>query len=109
VGRYGARKLAPREGTGSRELSPGRVQASQAVARMTDAPLSPRPGQAVAVARGAGVRKVWRDTAGASRECVGSDTDPSPMSDVVTEMPRTPVFLPCCATPTYALRVLTVL
>ena len=36
----------------------------QAGARVGDAPLSPRPGQAVAVARGAGVWKVWRDTGG---------------------------------------------
>jgi len=47
-----------------------------------DPPLSPRPGQAVAVARGAGVRKVWRDTrggvTGVRRVCARSAAGPSP-------------------------------
>jgi len=74
-----------------RELAPGRDQASQAVARkgsrpaswrpvgirprklspgVRDAPLSPRPGQAVAVARVAGMKQVE----GSSREGHGTVT-----------------------------------
>jgi len=145
----GARKLAPGKGRNPASWRPGR-----------DPPLSPRPGQAVAVARGAGVWKVWRDTGGrrtgGSRNRDGTPTtgadgqtlersgispvgnprmarvsnhaDPRsvprgskwspcdhfeprkpPATGSVTEMPGTPHFLPCCPTPTYALRVLTVL
>jgi len=45
----------------------------------------------------------------ASRDSVGPGTDPWRRSHVVTKTMRTPHFLPCCPTPTYALRGLTVL
>src|ERR1700685_2975145 len=62
----------------------------EAVARERQGPSRPRPWLAVAVDETAG--SVGSDE-GSSRPGHGSATDPSPKSDLVTEMPGTPHFL----------------
>src|SRR5271156_4550639 len=79
------------EGTGPRKAVARKDGASQAGARIREGPSRPRPGQAVAVAGAAGY---VGSAEGSSREGHGRDTDPSPKSDVVTEMPGTSLFPP---------------